>query len=814
MEPAPGASRDQRVRELAEGWRAAAADDHLRRSYTEHDFDDAGWHPVTVPGHWRSTAAFATSDGPLLYRCRFDAAAPDPGRRSWLTFDGLFYQGDAWLDGGYLGDTEGYFLPHSFEVTGALRDRSEHALAVEVTCTPQHGSAAKRNITGIFQHWDAVDPTWNPGGLWRPVRLTETGPVRIASLRVICAEATPERAVLAVRALLDSDASRRVRLRTEVGVVDHEVTQPLAAGVNEVNWSVTIDRPALWWPRALGDAVLHDVRVAVVLTGNGEGGDDRDAVVAEGPGARPDEPGAVSDERRLRTGLRSVRLRHWVASVNGERLFLKGTNLAPTRIALGEATPDELRRDVDLAADAGLDLVRIHAHVTRDEVYDRADERGLLVWQDMPLQWAYARSIRKQATRQARALVDLLGHHPSIAVWCGHNEPVSNVGADQTDWNRRKTLAFAARMTAEQQLPTWNKSVLDAAIKRALQKADGSRPVVPHSGVTPHLPQLDGTDQHLYFGWYMGDERDLPAFARRMPRMVRFVSEFGAQAVPSGDAAAFARPERWPDLDWDELELRYALQKPVFDRHVPPDGYATFAGWRDATQRYQAHLVRRMIEELRRLKYRPTGGFAQFLFADAQPGVTWSVLDHERAPKLGYHALQQACRPVIVVADQLPAAVAPGAALALDVHVVSDLRTPIDDARVTATLAWPGGEHVWRWGGTIDADACVRVGTIQAMVPPVDAAATDPPALTLTLALRLPSGDVVTNEYDVPHHLRISTAVSGVRTPETAVEIARGGSDWWGGRRLRHRGIRRRRAGRARGAAVAGRRHRPPCTRR
>ena len=461
----------------------------------------------------------------------------------------------------------------------------------------------------------------------------------------------------------------------------------------------------------------------------------------------PDEPGAVSDERRLRTGLRSVRLRRWIASVNGERLFLKGTNLAPTRMTLGEATADELRRDVDLAADAGLDLVRVHAHVTRDEVYDRADERGLLVWQDMPLQWSYARSIRKQATRQARALVDLLGHHPSIAVWCGHNEPMSNVGADQTDWNRRKTLAFAARMTAEQQLPTWNKSVLDAAIKRALQKADGSRPVVPHSGVTPHLPQLDGTDQHLYFGWYMGDERDLPGFARRVPRMVRFVSEFGAQAVPSGDAAAFARPERWPDLDWDELELRHALQKPVFDRHVPPDGYATFAGWRDATQRYQAQVIRRMIEELRRLKYRPTGGFAQFLFADAQPGVTWSVLDHERRPKLGHEALVAACRPVIVVADRLPATVAPGAALALDVHVVSDLRAPLDDARVTATLTWPGGEHVWRWTGTIDADACERVGTIQAVVPAPDAAH-PVRALTLALELRLPTGDIVTNQYD------------------------------------------------------------------
>ncbi|MBN2624362.1 MAG: hypothetical protein JXA83_13380 [Acidimicrobiales bacterium] len=722
-------------RELTGGWRAAAADDHLRRSYTEHDFDDAAWHPIDVPGHWRSSPPFAASDGPLLHRCRFDAAAPAPGRRAWLTFDGLFYQGDVWLDGGYLGDTEGYFFPHTFEVTEALHDRSAHTLAVEVTCTPQRTTTAKRNITGVFQHWDCLDPRWNPGGIWRPVRLTETGPVRIATLRVVCTEANPERAVLSLRAVLDSDGPRRVRLRTEVGDLDHEADQPLATGPNEVNWSVTVERPALWWPRALGDAVLHAVRVAVVLTGDG---DEPDAVDAP-----RDRPGLVSDERRLRTGLRSVRLRRWIASINGERLFLKGSNLGPTRMALGEATPDELRRDVELATDAGLDLLRVHAHVTRPEVYDAADERGVLLWQDMPLQWAYARGIRKEAARQARAMVDLLGHHPSVAVWCGHNEPMSMDGADQVTSSLSSTVAFAARMTAEQQLPTWNKSVLDASIKRALHKADSSRPVVAHSGVTPHLPQLDGTDSHLYFGWYMGDERDLPTFARRVPRMVRFVTEFGAQAVPSGPGAAFAEPHRWPDLDWDRLEARHSLQKPVFDKRVPPDGYATFAGWRDATQRYQATLVRRHVEELRRLKYRPTGGFAHFLFADGHPGITWSVLDHDRRPKLGFEALRAACRPVIVVADRLPATVTGGDALALDVHVVSDLRTPLDQAEVAATLRWPGGDHTWRWRGTVDADACVRVGTIQAVVPALapDVAG----ALSLDLELRLPGGDIVTN---------------------------------------------------------------------
>src|SRR3954469_16035993 len=132
------------------GWRAAIADEDLRRRYTEPSFDDARWEPIDVPGHWRSSSAFADTDGPLLYRTRFDHAAPAAGQRTWLTFDGLFYQGDVWLDGTYLGDTEGYFNPHTFEISEQLSDRSEHTLSVEVTCAPQTDRSAKRNLTGVF----------------------------------------------------------------------------------------------------------------------------------------------------------------------------------------------------------------------------------------------------------------------------------------------------------------------------------------------------------------------------------------------------------------------------------------------------------------------------------------------------------------------------------------------------------------------------------------------------------------------------------------------------------------------------------------
>jgi beta-mannosidase len=681
--------------DLTGTWRAAPADEDLRRSWHDDAFDDTAWEAIEVPGHWRSAPAFADQDGPLLYRRAFDAPAPAGSRRSWLTFDGLFYQGDVWLDGSYLGDTEGYFAPHTFEVTDALRARSEHHLAIEVTCAPQRDKTAKRNITGVFQHWDCLDPDWNPGGIWRPVRVTETGPVRIARLRAVCQEATPQRAVLVLRATLDSDGPRRVRLETRLGAHEQSAEHPLAAGANEVEWTHVVDQPELWWPRALGEPVLHELAVRVLL------------------GA--DDGGGTSDERRLRTGLRQVRMRSWIASVNGERLFLKGSNQGPTRMALAEATPEELAADVRLALDAGLDLLRVHAHITRPELYAAADEQGLLLWQDLPLQWGYARGIRKQAVRQATQAVDLLGHHPSIAIWCGHNEPMA-IENDPAMWGDPKALrSMGLKALAAQELPTWNKTVLDRSVKRALEKADGSRPVIAHSGVLPHPPMLDGTDSHLYFGWYHGHERDLPGFLRAMPRMGRFVTELGAQAVPA--TADFMEPARWPDLDWDRLGHAHALQKALFDKHVPPAEHTTFESWREATQAYQATVIRRQIEALRRIKYRPTGGFAQFCFADGHPAVTWSVLDHDRVPKAGYDALKAACAPVIVVADRLPETLAVAETLALDVHVVSDLREPLEGVVVTAALTWSGGARSWRWQGDVPADACQRVGTAQIVVP-------------------------------------------------------------------------------------------------
>jgi beta-mannosidase len=159
------------------------------------------------------------------------------------------------------------------------------------------------------------------------------------------------------------------------------------------------------------------------------------------------------------------------------------------------------------------------------------------------------------------------------------------------------------------------------------------------------------------------------------------------------------KPERWPKLDWDHLFAHHACQKRVFDERVPPDDYESFDEWRAATQVYQSALIQLQVEDLRRLKYAPTGGFCHFCFADGHPAVTWSVLDHARVEKAGYAGLRDACRPVLPMME-------PRKGL---VHVANER----PDALSGAVIEVAGNSRrLGRFAGDVEADAVTYVGRV------------------------------------------------------------------------------------------------------
>ncbi len=283
-----------------------------------------------------------------------------------------------------------------------MRAGEEHCLAVEIACPRQTDRTSKRLVTGVFSHWDNLDPDWNPGGLWRPVRVVETGPVRLARLRCLCVEATDERGRLLLDVTLDAGVADNGEAAPRPGRLLARATGPdgrllldttrdvtLAGGDNMLSWTLDVDNPPRWWPRRLGDQPRCDVEVVVEVDGQ------------------------PSDRRELRTAFREVRWRQWQLHVNGERLFVMGS---------------------------------------------------------FPLQWGYAFGIRKSAVRQARAMVDVLGHHPSVVLWCAHNEPL----AVDIEPGRPLTTRARLRLGGSMLLPTWNKNVLDRSITRALHRADPS----------------------------------------------------------------------------------------------------------------------------------------------------------------------------------------------------------------------------------------------------------------------------------------------------------------------------------------------------
>ena len=778
-------SVDFRPRKPAEGdltglWRAAPATLELKRTGADADLDDSGWQALEVPGHWGQHPALADHDGPILHRRRFRHRIPEPDERLWLRFDGVLSGAEVWLDGSYVGDTTSYFASHRYDVTRHLADSFDHLLAVDVSSPAPGDDRRKSTLTGSLQTGHLA-PAGNPGGIWRDVAIDSTGPVAIRYSRLLCTKASTEAAEIVVRLVLDAAVQTEIRLDTSVVGPDGVAAggnverHDLASGENRIEWTVRVERPALWWPAALGGQPLYEVAVAVRLA-----------------------DGRLSDRRDWRTGLREVRVDNFIWRINGSRLFTKGIVYGPPDRFLNNVTEAALVKDMAAARDAGLDLVRVYGHIGRKELYDEADRQGLLIWQDLPMIGGYSSKVRSSARAMARQAVDQLGHHPSVGLWCGHIEPNGRAvpephsalrqpnrsgrtaggpaerdtaggpaerdtaggpaerdtaggpaerdtaggpaerdtaggpaatgtgpppdGGDRppgpgTLHRSSPARPSAARRLVRHLLPSWNRSILDPIVSRELRNADRTRPIVARSGSLPSPGDPAGSDAHLWLGWHAGRAEDLGRILHRWPRLGTFLGGIGSQSVSL--------------QSWDERAPTWpGAERGAFNRYLPRRAYGDGRSWARATRSYQGDLLRVQIETIRRLKYRPAGGFCVTALADVAAEGGFGVFDVARHPKPALNVLIDACRPVVVIAEPPPALTVPGQEVSVPVWVVSDRREPLHDVRVTAVAhtnppddatGERGEERPWRrrtvWQGDLPADCCQWVGDLRFTTP-------------------------------------------------------------------------------------------------
>lgn len=680
---------------LADGWTIRPVEAFRQGSYPDNretaadtaaaeagaPTSSTDWLATRVPGHWQQEPQLADHAGCAVYRCLFQAPPPASSElaahaeatRVWLRLNGAFYWSEPYLNGTSLGRHEGYFAPYEREITHLL-DPGENTLLVEVESPDEHDKFDKRMLTGVFSHWDCFDPAANPGGIWLPVELHYSGPVRLQAAR--CATETFNRDFAQLRYMADltSQTDGPVLLRwtltprTFSGPPQRiEQRRTLRAGQQTITGLLKLRNPRLWWTHDLGTPDLYTITLEVL------------------------QAGQVSDRFSFVFGVRLFELRNWIPHLNGVRFLAKGNNYPPGDMRIATMDSQRCAEDMRLARDCNMNMLRVHAHVDHPALYRAADEAGMLLWQDMPLQWLYRAAVLPEALQQAQEMVRLLYNHPSVAVWCMHNEAIFvNDTADETIPTRLRgygaTFGFS-----------WNRDVMDTQLKFAAEEEDPHRPVVRSSGEF-YLPFLKaGTDAHLYFGWYKSYGTLARAEGLRRSSLkpnLRFVTEFGAQSFPNVESCVKFMPASKEDIDVAHLAARHSFQAEVMSNWLAWRQARTLEELVTLTQDYQIFLNRYYIDRLRYHKYRPTGGILPFVFCDPYPAITWSILDYWRVPKRSYHAMRMAFNPQYAFCLFGPHAYRIAEPIDLPIYAVNDAQHACHNLHLRALLAAPDGAEL------------------------------------------------------------------------------------------------------------------------
>ena len=203
--------------------------------------------------------------------------------------------------------------------------------------------------------------------------------------------------------------------------------------------------------------------------------------------------------------------------LNGREYPLRGVSRHQDRIGLGNALlPEHHEEDIDLICEVGATTIRL-AHYQHDQYfYDLCDEKGLVIWAEIPYISQHMPEGRENTFSQMTELITQCYNHPSICFWGLSNE-ITMGGAEDPDLLE-------------------NHRLLNALVK----KLDSSRLTTlaalsncPMDATYLNIP--DVVSYNHYFGWYGGDtDMNGPWFDKfhaKHPNKPIGVSEYGCEAL-------------------------------------------------------------------------------------------------------------------------------------------------------------------------------------------------------------------------------------------------------------------------------------------
>ncbi|MBT6147429.1 MAG: glycoside hydrolase family 2, partial [Gemmatimonadetes bacterium] len=367
------------------------------------------------------------------YSRSFTIAAQDRGRAFELVLEGVDTLATIWLNGQRIATLQNMLIPHRVLMDDLLQAGENH-LVIGIDSVIQ--AAAKRPVApgewAMENNWESLNirkaahgfgwdimPRVISAGLWRDVYIEEKDPTRFSNvyLTTTSVNVTDKKAGLLVRWDLQA-----TQYPMDGWTVCLSVKDPATGGSvfekcvpvlsSHGHAAGEVEGIELWWPRGYGRPALYDISL--------EARDDTGGCRAEWIG---------------RHGFRIARLEKTATTnaagdgkfefeVNGQRVFVKGTNWVPLD-ALHSRDTQHLDAALDMLVDLNCNMVRCWGGnvYEGEDFFSRCDKEGIMVWQDFAFGCALypqTPSFHEKVRREAEAIIPMLRNHPSLVLWAGN----------------------------------------------------------------------------------------------------------------------------------------------------------------------------------------------------------------------------------------------------------------------------------------------------------------------------------------------------------------------------------------------------------
>lgn len=484
------------------------------------------WYWVNLPHCWNDIDGQDGGNdyfrGTAYYAKEIEKAELPEGKQYYLEIKGANSSADVYLDGKKLAHHDGGYSTWRVNLTEELKDKSLLVIAVD-------------NGENDVVYPQMADFTFY-GGLYRDVNILAVEDSHFdldyfgGTGLMVTPEIAKEDAKVEVQVFLTNskeDQKLQYRIFDQEGNVTAETTVPVS------ETKVTLDIPGVHHWNGRKDPYLYRAEVTL-LTGE-----------------------EVTDQVSTRFGCRTYEIdpeRGFI--LNGEEYPLRGVSRHQDRWGLGNALlPEHHTEDMDLICEVGATTIRL-AHYQHDQFfYDLCDERGMVVWAEIPYISNHMPKGRENTISQMKELVTQNYNHPSIVVWGLSNE-ITMKGASDEDLRENHEIL--------------NNLVHEMDPTRLTTMACVSMCSIDD----PYVQIPDTVSYNHYFGWYGGNTSMngpwFDNFHEKYPNIPIGCSEYGCEALNwhTSDPQQGDYTEEYQAYYHEELIKQFFTRKYLWATHV------------------------------------------------------------------------------------------------------------------------------------------------------------------------------------------------------------------------------------------------------